>query len=113
MVDRCTDSRQGRRLNRPFDEAEREQARALQPTAAEQKALRKRRVWVKPLFGEAKDWHGLRRFCFRGLWKVNTEGFLIAAGQHRKRWLTRTGWGRRHGPANSLVLSPFSLLVPL
>jgi transposase len=111
--DRCTDSRQGRRLNRPFDEAYREQARALQPTAAYQKALRKRRVWVEPLFGEAKDWHGLRRFRLRGLWKVNTEGLLIAAGQNLKRWLTRTGWGRRHGPAGSLALSPISLLVPL
>ena len=103
--DRCTDSPQGRRLNRPFDEAYREQARALQPTAAYQQALRKRRMWVEPLFGEAKDWHGLRRFRLRGLWKVNTEGLLIAAGQNLKRWLTQTGWGRRRGPAGRLTLA--------
>jgi IS5 family transposase len=103
---RCTDSKSGRRLNRPFDEAYREQARALQTTAAYQKALRKRQVWVEPLFGEAKEWHGLRRFRLRGLWKVNCEGLLIAAGQNLKRWLTRTGWGRRHGPTGSLAPVP-------
>jgi len=54
---RCTDSRAGRRLNRPFDEAYREQARELQATEAAKKAMRKRQVWVEPLFGEAKDWH--------------------------------------------------------
>jgi len=101
--DRCTDSRQGRRLNRPFDEAYREQARAWRTTAAYEKALRKRRVWVEPRFGAAKDWHGLRRFRLRGLWKVNTEGLLVAAGQNLKRWLARTSWGRRHGPCGSLA----------
>jgi hypothetical protein len=103
---RCTDGKGGRRLNRPFDEVYREQARALQTTDAYKKALRKRQVWVEPLFGEAKDWHGLRRFRVRGLWKVNCEALRIAAGQNLKRWLTRTGWGRRHGPTGSLALSP-------
>lgn len=67
--------------------------------------MRKRQVWVEPLFGEAKDWHGLRRFRLRGLEKVNTEGVLLAAGQNLKRWLTKTGWGRRHGLAGSLALA--------
>jgi hypothetical protein len=62
-------------------------------------------VWVEPLFGEAKDWHGLRRFRLRGLWKVNCEALLVAAGQNLTRWLTRTGWGRRHGPTGSLALA--------
>lgn len=101
---RCTDSKRGRKLNRPFDEAYREQARQLQTTATYQKALRKRQVWVEPLFGEAKEWHGLRRFRLRGLWKVNCEGLLVAAGQNLKRWLTKTGWGRRHGPCGSLAM---------
>jgi transposase len=103
---RCTDSTGGRRLNRPFDEDYRERMRELEGTAIYQKAMRKRQVWVEPLFGEAKDWHGLRRFRLRGLWKVNCEGLLIAAGQNLKRWLSRTGWGRRHGPTGSLALSP-------
>ena len=67
-------------------------------------------MWVEPLFGEAKQWHGLRQFRLRGLANVNMEGLLIAAGQNLKRWLSATGWGRRHGPTGSLsALSPASL----
>ncbi len=113
MRERCTDSTLGRRLNRPFDEPHRERARELQSTAAYQKAMRKRQVWVEPLFGEAKDWHGFRRFRLRGLWKVNCEGVLVAAGQNLKRWLSRTGWGRRDGPPGSLALARSTpILVP-
>ena len=52
-----------------------------------EKALRKRRVWVEPLFAEAKDWHGMRRFRLRRLEKVNIEALLIASGQNVKRLL--------------------------
>ena len=104
----CTASTQGRQLYRSFHAEYLEQVRAYHDTAAYQKAMRKRAVWVEPLFGEAKDWHGLRRFRLRRLWRVNTEALLVAAGQNLKRWLTRTGWGRRHGPAGSLALSPSS-----
>jgi hypothetical protein len=37
------------------------------------------------LFGEAKEWHGSRRFRLRGLEKVNTEALMIASGQNLKR----------------------------
>jgi hypothetical protein len=46
-----------------------------------QKALRKRKVWIEPLFAEAKDWHGMRKFRLRKLEKVNIEALLIASGQ--------------------------------
>ena len=98
----CTPSTSGRSIRRSIYTPYLERVRAYHETAAYQKAMRKRQVWVEPLFGEAKDWHGLRRFRLRGLWKVNCEGLLIAAGQNLKRWLTRTGWGRRHGPGGSL-----------
>jgi hypothetical protein len=39
---------------------------------------------VEPLFGEAKDWHGLRRFRLRRLEKVNIEALLIASGGEHK-----------------------------
>jgi transposase len=103
---RCTDSTQGRRINRQFDEDYRERARQRQTTHAYRKALRKRAVWVEPLFGEAKDWHGLRRFRLRGSPKVNMEGLRIAAGQNLKRYLSTRGWGRRWGPGGSLVAPP-------
>lgn len=99
LRERCTDNKAGRRLERHVDEAHREQARLLQRTAEYRRAMRKRGVWVEPLFGEAKDWHGLRRFRLRGLWKVSCEGLLVAAGQNLKRWLRAAGWGRRGGPA--------------
>jgi hypothetical protein len=60
--------------------------------------MRKRQVWVEPLFAEAKAWHGLRRFRLRGLAKVNGAALLIAAGQNLKRLLSRSGWGQRPWP---------------
>ena len=94
----CTDSRVGRTLVRSFYADYLDRVRAYQDTPAYQKALRKRAVWVEPLFGEAKDWHGLRRFRLRRLPKVNTQALLTAAGQNLKRLLRRRGWGRRPWP---------------
>jgi hypothetical protein len=112
----CTNSRRGRQVVRSFSAAYLERVRRYHETEPYRKAMRKRQVWVEPLFGEAKDWHGLRRFRLRGLWKVNCEGVLVAAGQNLKRWLTAMGWGRRHGPAGSLALrriaSPPTGLAP-
>jgi hypothetical protein len=48
------------------------------------KALRKRAVWIEPPFGEAKEWHALRRFRLRRLVKVNSEALMIASGQNIK-----------------------------
>jgi hypothetical protein len=58
-------------------------------------------VWVEPLFAEAKDWHGLRRFRLRGLEKVNREALLVAAGQNLKWLLSCRGWGRRPWPSGA------------
>jgi hypothetical protein len=88
----------GRHVRRCLDEAYVERVQGPY-----QKALRKRQVWVEPLFAEAKDWHGLRRLRLRGLSNANIQGLLIAAGQNLKRLLATTGWGRRHAPCGSLV----------
>ena len=100
----CTDSKRGRILSRPFDEDYRELARQRETTEAYKKALRKRQVWVLPLFGEAKDWHHLRRFWLRGLNNVNMQGLLVAAGQNLKRWLMATRRG--HRPAGAPYAIP-------
>jgi transposase len=105
----CTDSREGRKLNRPFDEEYRERVRKDHGTEAYAKAMRKRAVWVEPLFGEAKQWHGLRQFRLRGLENVNMQALLVATGQNLKRWLVARGWGRRHGPQSSLLALPVPL----
>jgi len=103
---RCTTSRRGRRVRRSADESYLELVRSYHATEAYAKAMRKRKVWVEPLFAEAKDWHGLRRFRLRGLDNVNVEGLLVAAGQNLKRLLSHRGWGRRHAPCGSLVALP-------
>ena len=105
----CTTSDHGRQVYRSFHTELLDRVRALHATAAYHRAMRKRAVWVEPLFGEAKDWHGLRRFRLRRLWRVNCEALLVAAGQNLKRWLSHTGWGHRHGPAGSLAPSRSSL----
>jgi hypothetical protein len=60
--------------------------RASQGTAPYEKAMRKRAAKAEPLFGEAKDWYGLRRFRLRGLEKASIEGLRIATGQNLKRY---------------------------
>jgi transposase len=101
LREQCTTSRRGRRVGRRFDEDYLDRVRGYQATEPYQKALRKRQVWVEPLFAEAKQWHGLERFRLRGLPKVNTEALLIATGQNLKRFLSRHGWGRRPFPSGA------------
>jgi hypothetical protein len=114
LRERCTDSMHGRSVSRSYDEAYVDQVRAYQETEAYKKALRKRCVWVEPLFAEAKDWHGLRRFRLRRLWRVNAEALRIAAGQNLKRLLSWRGWGRRPWPggAPGLHLGPATAPPP-
>jgi hypothetical protein len=87
----CTTSDQGRVLKRSFDEEYLEQVRAYHTTEPYQKAMRKRSVWVEPLFAEGKQWHSMRRFRLRLLWRVNSEALMIAAGQNLKRLLKKRG----------------------
>jgi Transposase DDE domain len=98
----CTTSTQGRSLCRSVDEQYLDRVRGYHSTEAYKRALRKRQVWVEPLFAEAKDWHGMRRFRLRRLWRVNCEALRIAAGQNLKRLLKKRGWGRRPCPAEAI-----------
>src|SRR5215212_3157195 len=113
----CTTSKRGRRVGRSLDADYLDRVRGYQETEPYAKAMRKRQVWVEPLFAEAKDWHGLRRFRLRGLEKVNGEALLIAAGQNLKRLLGQWGWGRRPFPSGAagIVLPaapPLPTLMP-
>jgi hypothetical protein len=86
----------GRRVLRHFDEEYVDRVKAYRGAFPYEKALRKRRVvWVEPLFAEAKDWHGMRRFRLRGLEKVNAEALMIASGQNTKRLLAFGNWRPR------------------
>ena len=105
LKERCTERSRGRTVVRSYDEAYIERVHGYHETELYKKALRKRSVWVEPLFAEAKDWHGLRHFRLRRLWRVNTEALLIAAGQNLKRLLSWQGWGRRPWPGGALGLA--------
>jgi transposase len=113
----CTTSQRGRRVGRRLEETYLDRVRSYHVTEPYAKAMRKRQVWVEPLFAEAKEWHGLRRFRLRGLEKVNSEALLIAAGQNLKRLLSRWGWGRRPFPSGAAgavlpALPPSLALAP-
>lgn len=101
----CTTSTNGRRIRRPFDQGYVERVRSYHETRACRRAIKKRQVWVEPLFAEAKTLHGLRRFHLRGIEKVNMEGLMIAAGQNLKRLLRHMGTG----PASQLLLASLSV----
>jgi len=101
----CTPSHQGRQVHRSFHAAYLERVRGYHETEEYQKAMRKRKVWIEPLFGEAKQWHGMRQFRLRGLKKVNMEGVFIAAGQNLKRLLSAQGWGRRPWPDGAVGIA--------
>jgi hypothetical protein len=101
---KCTESHHGRMISRSFDERYLERVRSYHATDAYKKAMRKRQVWVEPLFAEAKAWHGLRRFRLRTLLKVNIQSLLIATGQNLKRLLSWRGWGQRGWPSGAAGL---------
>jgi hypothetical protein len=94
----CTPGKSGRKIERSFAEEYIERVRGYHQTEDYQKAMRKRQVWIEPLFGEAKQWHGLRRFRLRRLAKVNSEMLLVASGQNIKRLLNRERYGHYPHP---------------
>ncbi|MCZ7545097.1 MAG: IS1182 family transposase [Anaerolineae bacterium] len=102
----CTDSKSGRHIFRSFFQEYLDRAKGYEATWYYQMAMRKRQVWVEPLFGEAKQWHGLRQFRLRGLRKVNIEGLMTAAGQNIKRLLNPAKWSRQPDPAGAIALRP-------
>ncbi|MDP9425650.1 MAG: IS1182 family transposase, partial [Actinomycetota bacterium] len=88
----CTEGKSGRAVNRNFDEEYFEKVKGYYGLEAYKKAMRKRKVWVEPMFAEAKQWHGMDRVRLRTLERVNTEVLVTAAGQNLKRLL---GFGPR------------------
>lgn len=101
----CTGSKSGRHIFRPYTQPMLDRVRGYHQTEAYKKAMRKRQVWVEPLFGEGKQWHQMRRFRLQRLRKVNIEGLLRAAGQNIKRLLKQISNQIQPDPPPPLVLS--------
>jgi hypothetical protein len=108
---RCTDNKQGRSLHRRVEEHYLDLVRTYHDTEPYKKAMRKRKVWIEPLFGEAKQWHGMERMRLRMLERVNCEVLITASGQNIKRLLTFGGRGPRK-LAQAAALRPPERLLP-
>jgi hypothetical protein len=104
VQERCRTGKLGRSISRSFFETYLERVEAYQHTKDYQKAMRKRKVWPEPLFGEAKQWHQMSKFRLRQLEKVNIEGLLIAAGLNIKRLLRSKRWRTPLNPATAQAL---------
>ena len=104
----CTSSANGRQVFRSFFESYLDKVKGYRELPDYRRALRKRKVWLEPLFGEAKVLHGLRRFRLRSLHKVNMEGLMVAAGQNLKRLLKHGGAQRWPAPS---ALATFLKLI--
>ncbi|MGB5843939.1 MAG: transposase [Anaerolineales bacterium] len=91
MKAKCTNSKSGRHIFRSYHQVYVDRVKEYHQTEEYQKSMRKRGYWVEPLFGEAKDFHRLRRFRLRGLLKVNIEGVMVATGQNLKRLIKHQG----------------------
>lgn len=88
----CTSSSEGRTITRPYAQPYLERVKGYYETEAYRKAMRKRKVWIEPKFGELKQWHQGDKFRLRRLRKVNIEGLLKAAGQNIKQLLKAKIW---------------------
>jgi hypothetical protein len=105
LKSKCTEGKSGRAVNRNFDEAYFEKVKGYYGLEAYKKAMRKRKVWIEPMFAEAKQWHGMERMRLRRLERVNCEALITAAGQNIKRLLTFGSHGPRR-PAQVAALRP-------
>lgn len=105
LKNRCTEGKSGRAVNRNFDEEYFERVKGYYGLEAYKKAMRKRRVWIEPMFAKAKQWHGMERTRLRMLEKANCEALITASGQNVKRLLTFGGRGPRR-PAQEAALRP-------
>lgn len=100
LKSKCTNGKSRRAVNRNFDEEYFEKVKGYYELEAYKKAMRKRKVGIEPLFGEAKQWHDMERMRLRMLEIVNCEALITASGQNIKRLLTfgsrgprrRRGW---------------------
>ena len=87
LKSQCVPGKRGRYIYRHIYWDEMQRVKSYRGSPEYKKALKKRQVWVEPLFGEGKQWHQMRRFRLRGIKKVNIEALFRASVQNIKRLL--------------------------
>ena len=100
LKSKCTEGKAGARSTQLREEYF-EKVKGYYGLEAYKKAMRNRKVWIEPLFGEAKQWHGMERMRLRMLERVNCEALITASGQNIKRLLTFGGRGPRAAEAGA------------
>lgn len=100
----CTDSRHGRRVQRLDRQPELDRLRAQAASAAARGDRRRRRHLMEGSFADAANRHGFKRARWRGLWRQQVQGHLIAACQNVRILLSRRGLGRRTAGAAMVCL---------
>ena len=97
----CTPGNNGRVVRRSFDEGFLERVLAYRETEPYKKALRKRKVWVEPMFAKAKEWHGMRRFRLKEALAGESRGYGDRRGPKRKAAAHVLGQGTEEVGAGS------------
>jgi len=87
----CTKAAQGRRVERPFAEAVREQLEARYRQSDAQMLMRKRKMRVEHPFGHIKHNLQMRAFLLRGLSGARTEAALAATAFNLTRMIKMIG----------------------
>lgn len=103
LKDHCTKSSR-RQLKVSFNHAALIRLRADSKTDSFKHIYQSRAPVIEGIFGEAKQWHGLRRAWRRGLRKMMVQSLLIATVINFKRLMGAVG------PVNSLFMTLKSLL---
>ena len=84
---KCTTSKTGRKVIRSFYHDEYERLIVRMKQGAGRYAMKIRKITTEPLFAEAKENHGLRKFMTRGIDKARKNAYVIATVQNIKRLL--------------------------
>ncbi|ERT10021.1 transposase, partial [Photorhabdus temperata] len=81
----CTQAKGGKKITRHVWEDSKEQARENRLTPWGKKTYKRRKETIERSFADAKQHHGRRYACFRGLQKVQIQCLLAATAQNIKK----------------------------
>jgi hypothetical protein len=84
---KCTSGKTSRRIQHSIYKEEYERLEKRLKTKLGKNAMKHRKTGPEPLFGEAKENHGLSKFMTRGVSKAHKNSLMIAMVQNLKRFM--------------------------
>jgi transposase len=112
LREQCTDSKHGRLVQRLDRQFEVDWLRAQSASATARRDRRRRRHLMEGSFADAANRHGFKRARWRGLWRQQVQGHLIAACQNIRILLNRRVPRPRIAAAAVIVVGPWSVARP-